>query len=140
MINFESKCSGFGYALEIWLRAIHNGVNSLPENLKATHMERAWVAIGVGESFGFAPQHLDKIKPWFLDGYNYALNHGPGLSPMMARCLAFPCSVFDYAEGFMKLTKYLAYNTNGNIFTYNPSNFQALASDARVLDGMCTDP
>jgi len=55
---------------------------------------------------------------------------------MTACSLAFPCSVFDHPEGFMKLTKYLAYHTNGNIFTHNPSRFQALNQDARILDGM----
>jgi hypothetical protein len=55
---------------------------------------------------------------------------------MTACSLAFPCSVFDHPEGFMKLTKYLAYHTNGNIFTHNPSSFQALNQDARILDGM----
>lgn len=97
-------------------------------------MERAWVAIGVGEQFGFAPNHIDKIKPWFLDCYQYALSNG-GLTPFAACCLAFPCSVFDHAEGFMKLTKFLAYNTNGNIFTHNPSSFHGLNADARILDG-----
>ena len=97
-------------------------------------MERAWVAIGVGEQFGFAPNHIDKIKPWFLDCYQYALSNG-GLTPFAACCLAFPCSVFDHAEGFMKLTKFLAYNTNGNIFTQNPSSFHGLNADARILDG-----
>ncbi|KAF2690775.1 hypothetical protein K458DRAFT_382353 [Lentithecium fluviatile CBS 122367] len=138
IVTFENKGTGYGYALEVWLRCLHNGANTLPHNLKATHTERAWVAIGVGEQFGFAPQHIDKIKPWFLDCYNHALNNGPGLTPMTACCLAFPCSVFDHAEGFMKLTKYLAYHTNGNIFTHNPSTFQALNQDARILDGPLT--
>lgn len=132
-VTFENKGNGFGYALEIWLRALHNGAHTLPNNLKATHIERAWVAIGVGEQFGFAPHHIDKIKPWFLECYQIALNGGP--TPFVACCLAFPCSVFDHAEGFMKLTKYLAYHTNGTIFTHNPSNFQALNQDARILDG-----
>ena len=97
-------------------------------------MERAWIAIGVGEQFGFAPNHIDKIKPWFLECYQYTLNNG-GLTPFAACCLAFPCSVFDHAEGFMKLTKFLAYHTNGNIFTHNPSTFHGLNQDARILDG-----
>jgi hypothetical protein len=133
-VTFENKGNGFGYALEIWLRALHNGAHALPNNLKATHIERAWVAIGVGEQFGFAPHHIDKIKPWFLECYQIALNNG-GLTPFVACCLAFPCSVFDHAEGFMKLTKYLAYHTNGNIFTHNPSSFHGLNQDARILDG-----
>ncbi|KAL5397809.1 hypothetical protein PMIN03_008740 [Paraphaeosphaeria minitans] len=135
-VTFENKGNGFGYALEIWLRALHNGAHTLPNNLKATHIERAWVAIGVGEQFGFAPHHIDKIKPWFLECYQIALNGG--LSPFVACCLAFPCSVFDHAEGFMKLTKYLAYHTNGTIFTHNPSSFHALNQDARILDGPLT--
>lgn len=135
---FENKGGGFGYAFEIWLRAIHNGAHALPLNLKATHTERAWVAIAVGESFGFAPQHIDKLKPWFIDCYHHTLNHGPGLTPMTACCLTFPCSVFDHAEGFMKLTKYLVYHTNGNIFTHNPSSYQSLNQDARILDGECS--
>ncbi|KAF1973179.1 hypothetical protein BU23DRAFT_139582 [Bimuria novae-zelandiae CBS 107.79] len=136
-ITFENKGGGFGHALEIWLRAIHNGPHTLPNNLKATRMERAWVAIGVGEQFGFAPNHIDKIKPWFLECYQYALDNG-GLTPFVACCLAFPCSVFDHAEGFMKLTKYLAYHTNGSLFTNNPSSFHHLNHDARVLDGPLT--
>ncbi|CAI6338289.1 unnamed protein product [Periconia digitata] len=139
MATFENRGIGFGYAFEIWLRAIHGGAKSLPPNLKATHTERAWVAIGVGEQFGFAPQNLHKLKPWFIDCYEHALNNGPGLSPMTACCLAFPCSVFDHADGFMKLTKFLAFNTNGHIFTHNPSNFQHLNNDARVLDGPLTN-
>ncbi|KAF2642281.1 hypothetical protein P280DRAFT_478423 [Massarina eburnea CBS 473.64] len=136
---FENKGIGFGYAVEVWLRAIHNGCSSFPPNLKATHTERAWVAIGVGEQFGFAPKYLYKIKPWFVECYDHAMSSGPGLSPMTACCLAFPCSVFDHAEGFMKLTKYLAYNTNGNIFSHNPSGFHQLNSDARILDGPLTN-
>jgi hypothetical protein len=79
-----------------------------------------------------------QIKPWFIECYNHALNNGNGLTPMTACSLAFPCSVFDHPEGFMKLTKYLAYHTNGNIFTHNPSTFQALNQDARILDGPLT--
>ncbi|KAL1612493.1 hypothetical protein SLS60_000720 [Paraconiothyrium brasiliense] len=136
-VTFENKGNGFGYALEIWLRALHNGAHTLPNNLKATHIERAWVAIGVGEQFGFAPHHIDKIKPWFLECYQIALSNG-GLTPFIACCLAFPCNVFNHAEGFMKLTKYLAYHTNGNIFTINPSSFHGLNQDARILDGPLT--
>jgi hypothetical protein len=62
IVTFENQGTGFGYALEVWLRAIHNGPNTLPANLKATHTERAWVAIGIGEQFGFAPQHINKVR------------------------------------------------------------------------------
>lgn len=133
--TFENKGSGFGYALEVWLRAIHNGAHTIPNNLKATRMEQAWVAIGVGEQFGFAPNHIDKIKPWFLECYSYALDNG-GLNPFTACCLAFPCHIFDHPAGFMKLTKYLVYNNKGNNFTQNPSSFHQLHQDARILDGM----
>lgn len=135
LVTFENKGSGFGYALEIWLRAIHNGAHTFPENLKATHIERIWVAIGVGEQFGFAPRHIDKLKPWFLECYRYSVDESPGLTPFVACSLAFPCSVFDHALGFMYLTKYLAFNTNGSIFSQNPSNYCALNQDARILDG-----
>lgn len=73
--------------------------------------------------------------PWFLAFYHDLLNK-MGLKPMVARALAYPCFVFGHAKGFMKVTKYLVYNTTGPVFVQNPSNFNNLSTNARLLDGM----
>lgn len=118
-------------ALEIWLRAIHGSTET---SVKAHHSKHVWAAIAVGEKFGFMPGHVGAIKPWFLAYYDETLAN-LGLIPMVARILAYPCAVFDHAEGFMKLTKYLVYNTTSSTFTQNPFDFDNLRNDARLLDG-----
>ncbi|KAF2793582.1 hypothetical protein K505DRAFT_217451, partial [Melanomma pulvis-pyrius CBS 109.77] len=123
---------GISRSLEVWLRAIHNGAGSIPSSLSAHHSEGVWNAIAVGQQFGFAPQHAAFLKPWFLAHYHKVLDNGPGLTPMVARSLSFPCFFFDHAEGFMKLTKYLAYNTNTSLLT---ESFQTPGMDVRLLDG-----
>jgi hypothetical protein len=124
------------HGLEIWLRAIHNGANDIYASfpyLRARHSERVWTTIDVGQQFGFVPHHTTILKPWFLAHYHDTFgSSGPGLIPSIARSLAFPCAIFDHAEGFMKLTKYLAYNTNSALFT---EDFQTPGVDSRSLDG-----
>jgi hypothetical protein len=69
---FENRGIGFGYALEVWLRAVHTGAHKLPANLKATHTERAWVAIGVGEQFGTYPLHTMPTFSLYFSNTIYA--------------------------------------------------------------------
>lgn len=130
IVSIENN--GISRGLEVWLRAIHNGAGNIPSSLSAHHSEGVWNAIAVGQQFGFAPQHATFLKPWFLAHYHKVLDNGPGLAPMVARSLSFPCFFFDHAEGFMKLTKYLAYNTNTSLFT---ESFQTPGVDVRLLDG-----
>jgi hypothetical protein len=134
IVSFENN--NISRSLEIWLRAIHNdadNIHSAFRSLRARHSEQVWITIAVGQQFGFVPQHTTVLKPWFLAHYKDTLStKGPGLIPFVARSLALPCALFDHAEGFMKLTKYLAFNTNSALFT---ENFQTLGVDARSLDG-----
>ena len=37
-----------------------------------------------------------------------------------------PCFVFNYAEGFVKVTKWLAYNCSGHIIEKNPTKHRGL--------------
>jgi hypothetical protein len=41
-----------------------------------------------------------------------------------ARALALPCYMFDYAEGFADITKYLAYHSRGHITEKRPEGFK----------------
>jgi hypothetical protein len=133
IVSIENHSISHG--LEIWLRAIHNGADihaSFP-SLRARHSERVWTTIAVGQQFGFVPHHTTILKPWFLAHYQDTFgSNGPGLIPSTARSLALPCAIFDHAEGFMKLTKYLAYSTNSALFT---EDFQTPGIDSRSLDG-----
>ncbi|ORY09380.1 hypothetical protein BCR34DRAFT_589361 [Clohesyomyces aquaticus] len=136
IISMENN--GLSRAFEIWLRALHNGVGSIPTSLQAARVEDVWNVLGVGWTYGFAPEHTDAIKPWFIAIYERKFGHG-ALSPMLARTMAFPCVMLDHAEGFMKLTKYLVYKTNGSMFMHNPSaSYEDLTIKARLFDGPLT--
>jgi hypothetical protein len=118
---------------ETWPRAIHG--EELPPTLKAQSSRHIWEILALGQNFGFLPDHVNLIVPWFLNFYSDVITKGGELTPMTARTLVFPCVVFDHAEGLMRLTKYLVYDTNGGVFWHNPSTSKVLDNDARALDG-----
>jgi hypothetical protein len=104
-IAVENNSSyGISYAVEIWLWSIHGNYEDLPPSLKAFHYVRVWNVIAIGQRLGFS-QHMHALKPWFLAIYRQTLDTEPGLTLTVARTLTWPCTVFDHAEGFMKLTK-----------------------------------
>lgn len=49
------------------------------------------------------------------------------------RSLLFPCWIYDYAKGFMRVTKFLAYNSTGHIVEINPTKFYNLHLPPRVI-------
>ncbi|KAJ4372991.1 hypothetical protein N0V83_003282 [Neocucurbitaria cava] len=42
----------------------------------------------------------------------------------LARIVVLPCALFDYAEGFAEVTKWLAYNSRGHIAEKRPEGFK----------------
>lgn len=51
IISIDDNPSGIKTALELWLRAIHNGADSLLPSLQAEHSRHVWNAMAVGVSY-----------------------------------------------------------------------------------------
>lgn len=66
---------------------------------------------------------LDALKPWFTKWYA-----NTGVRPLdieMARYLALSCQLFDHAEGYARVTKFLAYNSIGHVKERQPKGVKA---------------
>ena len=66
---------------------------------------------------------LKALKPWFEKWYDTT-----GVCPHdidSARLLALPCQLFDHAEGYARVTKFLAYNSIGHVKERQPKGFRA---------------
>ena len=72
-----------------------------------------WYAIAYLER-DHAGSAKSTLKTWFEKWYATTMEHVE-LDIVSARSLALPCQIFDHAEGFARVTKWLAYNHIGHV-------------------------
>ncbi|KAF2872530.1 hypothetical protein BDV95DRAFT_628168 [Massariosphaeria phaeospora] len=72
-----------------------------------------WHALSLW-SFGEKKKDAEDLKQWFHAWYATSCAKVE-LDIKSARSLALPCQLFDHAEGFARVTKYLVYNNGGHI-------------------------
>ncbi|KAF1848908.1 uncharacterized protein K460DRAFT_279288 [Cucurbitaria berberidis CBS 394.84] len=79
-----------------------------------------WHIINMGDKYLFDGEILQGFfKRW------YAANNNLDQKGVdFARQLALPCYVFDHAQGFADVTKWLAYNAEGHITEKRPPGFK----------------
>jgi hypothetical protein len=66
---------------------------------------------------------LKALKSWFDKWYDATGTHP--LNVDSARLLALPCQLFDHAEGYARVIKFLAYNSIGHVRERQPKGFKA---------------
>jgi hypothetical protein len=83
-----------------------------------TDITRVWHIINVGDKYLFDISLLHEFfKKWYAKHVSLtSLNDDADF----ARQLAFPCYMFDHAEGFSAVTRWLAYNFGGHITEKRP--------------------
>ncbi|OCL05664.1 hypothetical protein AOQ84DRAFT_390725 [Glonium stellatum] len=122
-------------AIELWFIILHReDVSKLPEHLLVMPLKEVWNVVGVGAKFNICYQSLDVLRPWFAKWYERNCRNAT-LTRELTQQLAFPCFVFNHAEGFMKVTKWLAYNCSGHIIEKNPTEHRGLHLEPRVFVG-----
>jgi hypothetical protein len=66
---------------------------------------------------------LTEFKPWFDKWYDTIGVRALDIDS--ARLLALPCQLFDHAEGYARVTKFLAYNSMGHVKERQQKDFKA---------------
>ncbi|KAL1610718.1 hypothetical protein SLS60_002388 [Paraconiothyrium brasiliense] len=81
-----------------------------------TDITRIWHIINAGDKYLFDVSLLcGFFKKWYAKHVNLANGDAD-----LLRQLAFPCYMFDHAQGFSAVTKWLAYNFEGHITEKRP--------------------
>jgi hypothetical protein len=90
------------------------------DGVRDTDITRIWHIINAGDKY-LLPAYI--LKPFFEKWY--AKNVNPiSMDSDLARQIALPCYVFDYALGFTAVTKWLAYEFVGHITEKRPQGFK----------------
>jgi hypothetical protein len=97
-------------------------------------LKEVWNVVGVGAKFDISYQGLEVLRPWFAKWYQQNCRNAT-LDQELAQQLALPCFVFSHAKGFMKVTKWLAYNCSGHIIEKNPTEHRGLHLQPRAFVG-----
>ena len=122
-------------ATELWFAILRcEDVSKLPEHLLVMPLKEVWNVIGVGAKFDICYQSLEVLRPWFAKWYERNCRNAT-LDRELGQQLALPCFVFNHAEGFMKVTKWLAYNFSGHIIEKNPTEHRGLHLEPRAFAG-----
>ena len=102
-----------GASLEIILRALHGCVEESSYAVDLAEMwHLAWAATQLDIS-----TRTPALMHWFDEWY---ARQDPQLNVWVAKQHLYPCWAFGNAEGFQKITGYLAYNAYGYITDGNP--------------------
>jgi hypothetical protein len=83
-------------------------------------IDTIWNIINVGDKYLFN----GVILQGFFDRWYAAHSDMDAKGIDFARSLALPCLMFDHAQGFAAVTKWLAYNTAGHITEKRPKFFK----------------
>lgn len=87
-----------------------------------TDIRRIWEIITTGDKYLF---NASILRGFFKRWYSKNANEDAFIrDPEFAREVALPCYMFDYAEGFAEVTKWLAYNNAGHIKEKRPAGFK----------------
>jgi hypothetical protein len=87
---------------------------------KLVTMSMLWHIINAGDKYLFD----GTILQGFFHRWYTAHSNLDKASPDFARTLALPCLVFDHAEGFAAVTRWLVYNATGHITESRPPGFK----------------
>lgn len=112
-------------ALHIWFLCMHGVAYadfdpSLKRNIS---IETIWHVIHAADKYLFDKQLGWAGQNFFYDWYTEHVEKAK-LDNDFASQLAFPCHFFDHAEGFAKVTKWLAYRHPGHITEKKPISFK----------------
>ncbi|KAF2683130.1 hypothetical protein K458DRAFT_432492, partial [Lentithecium fluviatile CBS 122367] len=89
--------------------------------IHTTEIKCVWNVITAGDRYFFQASLLtDFFSRWFAKN----IKIDDDLNPKFARQLALPCFMFDYAEGFVAITRWLAYNYAGQVTENRPRGFK----------------
>ena len=121
--------------IELWFAILHCGdVSKLPAHLLMMPLKEVWNVFGVRAKFNISYQSLEVLRLWFVKWYERNCRNVT-LDRELAQQLALPCFVFSHAEGFMKVTKWLAYNCSGHVVEKNPTEHRRLQLKPRAFVG-----
>ncbi len=128
-------------SMDIWFRILHDTdmVHDVP-------LEEMWSLVAACDKHQF---DLDMLKPWFATWYqkhgvnqyytNWDIKNKSDTYLLDPRSLLYPCWKFDHAEGFMRATHFLSYNSVGHITEYNPTIYLHLRLENRIIRKLSTD-
>ncbi|KAF6225678.1 hypothetical protein HO133_009678 [Letharia lupina] len=121
--------------MAIWFRILHDTdlVYDVP-------LEEMWRLVTACDKYHL---NLSMLKPWFADWYqkqnidqyynNWTIKGRHNTDLLDPRSLLYPCWIFDHAEGFMRATHFLSYNSVGHITEHNPTIHRDLRVESRVI-------
>lgn len=119
-------------SVEMWLNIIH-GVNPDFD----VSIEDVWLSVQVCNQYDFA---IDVLNAWFESWYEHHFKYRNFKDLQLseealkeARQLLFPCWRFDYAKGFLDVTRYLVYGCDFHVIELNPTNEKTLHVPARFI-------
>ncbi|KAH7115908.1 hypothetical protein B0J11DRAFT_593578 [Dendryphion nanum] len=124
-----------GRAMGIWVQYLHAGSDSSKDVLwknpfiqRSATMDTLWHVICEGDKYNFGRKILDsffeRLYSKLVDGDT--LDDAPvqyNATDLM-RQLPLPCLIFNYAPGFAEVTRWLVYNSQGQILEKVPGWFK----------------
>lgn len=103
-------------SMAIWFRVLH-GI----EPDYDVELDEMWHLAAACDKYHF---EITKLKDWFAKWYQkQPIEHWLRKQAPNPRSLLYPCWVFDHPLGFIRVTKFLAYNCTGHITEHNPTKF-----------------
>jgi hypothetical protein len=122
-------------AIQIWLIYLHIASDTTDTDIsppmkqalaiKKTTIHTIWSLIVVADKYDFKVSLLRGFfKQWYESTVDFADEEDPNDACDSARQLALPCWIFDHAEGFAEVTKWLAYHSHGHIKEKRPDGFK----------------
>ena len=122
-------------SMEAWFRTLH-GVKPIYD----TDLSGVWRIIKACDKYNFT---ISKLNGWFEQWYdrqpteqwlaNWSSTREVVKKNKDPRSLLFPTWRFDYAKGFMELTKFLVYNCGFHITESNPIRQWDLHLSSRII-------
>ncbi|KAF9883077.1 hypothetical protein FE257_004111 [Aspergillus nanangensis] len=112
-------------AVEVWMRLFHSTLDKL--DMDSISIEDVWYLIITGDKYGL---NFRKLSSWFAKWYGH---QDSTKTQNFERKMLYPCYVFNYARGFLAVSKHLVYNVAGHISEVNPTEITQLHIAPRVL-------
>ena len=121
-------------SMAIWFRVLH-GI----EPDYDVELDEMWHLVAACDKYQF---DITELEVWFAKWYQkQPIEHWLKLSMKNAvgnqapdpRSLLYPCWRFNFPAGFMRITKFLAYNRIGHITEHNPTKIYHFHLPPRVI-------
>ncbi|EPE37151.1 hypothetical protein GLAREA_09314 [Glarea lozoyensis ATCC 20868] len=128
VVDLESE---YLVGLEIWLRFLHGTMNEGRGKIRTADL------FDVIEASHFYFFKLELLNDWFKSCFTYFMKNTKPEDIYELGMLVYPCRQFDYAEGFMAVTKKLVFETAGHISIWNPHpHIRHLQIAPRIVGGV----